>query len=235
MVQLFTLCYCQQSQKGGGQYSMSREPWRFLTYWREKLGLSPAELARRAGTSHQNVYRLEAGHRKPSDQWAQTFAEAMGINADELMPGAGVSLVELTWQCEVGRLVNEIELPPNQRRPMNMPLERDWHANERAVAEVVGDGMQPAFFDGDLLVCVPVVSLKRRKIESGNYAIVVQSYNRRFEVTVQAACASGDNVLYQLPCEIGESGARLTKDEPSKTAVALVVALYRRMDSSITK
>src|SRR4051812_29772500 len=53
--------------------------------FRERLGLSQAELARRARTSRQQIGRLEAGHRKLTMDWAVELAKVLLCAPSDLM------------------------------------------------------------------------------------------------------------------------------------------------------
>lgn len=55
--------------------------------WRELRRMSLAELARQAGTSAQQMGRLEAGKRRLTVGWMEKLAGPLGVSPAELMPG----------------------------------------------------------------------------------------------------------------------------------------------------
>lgn len=56
-----------------------------LKYYREDVGLSQRELAKRIGTSSQNVNRWERGEVVPSIDFFIKLADFYGISLDELV------------------------------------------------------------------------------------------------------------------------------------------------------
>lgn len=58
---------------------------------RTKSGLSQGELARDAGISHSEIYRLEAGTREPRLGTLVKLGNAMGIDGADLLDGLGDS------------------------------------------------------------------------------------------------------------------------------------------------
>lgn len=56
-----------------------------IKLFREKAGLSKAELSRRIGTTRQQLGRLEEGKRKLSTEWAQKIAPHLNCTAQDLM------------------------------------------------------------------------------------------------------------------------------------------------------
>jgi transcriptional regulator with XRE-family HTH domain len=61
-----------------------RRPEAFLKFWREKRGLSQAEVARRVGTSPDQVSRWESGHRGISLTVFRQIAAALGVDPADL-------------------------------------------------------------------------------------------------------------------------------------------------------
>lgn len=56
-----------------------------LKYQREKLNISQLELAKKIGTSHQNVNRWEKGEVVPNIDFCVKLADFYGITLDELI------------------------------------------------------------------------------------------------------------------------------------------------------
>lgn len=71
--------------------------------WRERAGLSQAELAARIGTSRQAVVAIESGHQVPSTASSLKLARALGCRVEEL------------FSMEDGTL--EVDVEPGLRAP----------------------------------------------------------------------------------------------------------------------
>jgi transcriptional regulator with XRE-family HTH domain len=56
-----------------------------IKLFRERAGLSKAELARRIGTSRAQLGRLEDGEREFTKVWAEKIAKVLGCSAQELL------------------------------------------------------------------------------------------------------------------------------------------------------
>lgn len=56
---------------------------------RAKSGLSQTQLAKAAGISHSEIYRLEAGTREPRLGTLLNLGSAMGIEGADLLDGLG--------------------------------------------------------------------------------------------------------------------------------------------------
>lgn len=56
---------------------------------RAKSGLSQTQLAKAAGISHSEIYRLEAGTREPRLGTLLNLGSAMGIDGADLLEGLG--------------------------------------------------------------------------------------------------------------------------------------------------
>jgi transcriptional regulator with XRE-family HTH domain len=56
---------------------------------RARSGLSQTQLARAAGISHSEIYRLEAGTREPRLGTLLNLGHALGIDGGELLDGLG--------------------------------------------------------------------------------------------------------------------------------------------------
>lgn len=76
---------------------------------REERGWSRPQLARRAGTSPQQIERLEKAQRRLSDVWMERLAQAFGVQPYELI--APAALLPTEAELEVMLLDSHAELP----------------------------------------------------------------------------------------------------------------------------
>ncbi len=56
-----------------------------IAAWREYLGLTQSELARRAGMQQSSVARIEGGGSKPRQSTLRRLASAMGLHPSQLL------------------------------------------------------------------------------------------------------------------------------------------------------
>lgn len=78
--------------QGGGNAMSNSTAARFadnLRRARARSGLSQTQLARAAGISHSEIYRLEAGTREPRLGTLLNLGNALGIDGADLLDGLG--------------------------------------------------------------------------------------------------------------------------------------------------
>ncbi len=64
------------------------KPGELLKRYREDKRLSQPQLAALASTSNQQISRLESGQRKLAEKWREILAPILGIQPEDLAPGA---------------------------------------------------------------------------------------------------------------------------------------------------
>ena len=86
---------------------------------REAAGLTLQQVAVRAGTSYQQIYKLEQGKRRLTDEWMRRLAPALGVPVSALFPDL---------PKERGQLVED---------PDELALLRWWRSTDREDRRVV--------------------------------------------------------------------------------------------------
>ena len=82
----------------GWKRPYARAVGRRIRGYREALGLSVAELARRVGVPGFRIWRWESGRNVPSPERIRRLTAALGVELADLMPGAGPLPPPVRWR-----------------------------------------------------------------------------------------------------------------------------------------
>jgi transcriptional regulator with XRE-family HTH domain len=115
---------------------------------REARGLSQLALARRAGTSQQQIDRLEKAQRRMTIAWARLLAPLLGVHPHELAPPDSYAAVvvagyvgageEIFFHAERGALEPEtVAAPPVEHDAAALRIESDSVSPRYRVGEFV--------------------------------------------------------------------------------------------------
>lgn len=151
-----------------------------IRHWRESRRLTLAALARRVGTSAQQMGRLEAGARRLTQGWMMRIAGALAVMPQDLLPesqtggsgGAGSASSAEARGAPLEVLPSGLgarDLPvyaSAQGGPTGMIIDAnptDWvlrpqpllRVQKAFAVYVVGDSMEPVYEPGDLLLVHP--------------------------------------------------------------------------------
>lgn len=119
---------------------------------RERRGMSQPALARLAGTSQQQIDRLEKGQRGLTLAWARRLAPLLGVAPRELQPAEGYDDVPILGHVGADETVvldvaaTDPALAPERETADAPPGEPDL-----AALRVRGDGLSPRYLDGELI------------------------------------------------------------------------------------
>ena len=83
----------------------SSAPMNRIRDLRLAAGLTLDEVARRAGTSVQQLSRLERGHRRLTDAWMRRIAAALGVLPAALLPDSGPDINEFVKLSESDKAI----------------------------------------------------------------------------------------------------------------------------------
>lgn len=119
---------------------------------RQARGWSQEDLARHAGTTNQQIGRLESGARRLTVDWMERLARPLGVTPQDLLPtgqnarmiqvvghvGAGAEIFAIDDHAK-GAGLDEVDCPWTELAPSTVAV------------RVRGSSMEPAYFDGDLI------------------------------------------------------------------------------------
>lgn len=91
--------------------AMRRRPGSPIRYWREQRGLTAAQLGHKAGTTQQQITKLENSQRRLTADWQVKLASALGVKPSDLLPVADAGQTE----DEVRLLAAYRRLSPDDR------------------------------------------------------------------------------------------------------------------------
>jgi phage repressor protein C with HTH and peptisase S24 domain len=114
---------------------------------RQARGLSQEELAKRAGTTNQQVGRLEVGARRLTVEWMNRLAKSLGVAPAELLVSGVKRMIPIVGHVGAGAevipldegAIDEVECPWSELAPSTVAV------------RVRGDSMAPAYYDRDLI------------------------------------------------------------------------------------
>lgn len=116
---------------------------------RERVGTS--ELARRVGTSKQNIDRWAAASRKLPIEWALKLAPALSTTPEQLVfPPRKVPIVGYVGAGAKVYSIDDAEMGAGSLGEADVDAPLDLGPDAVAV-KVKGDSMRPAYRDGDLI------------------------------------------------------------------------------------
>ena len=96
---------------------------------REALGLSLSELARRVGTSPQQLYRLEHGERRLAENWMRRIAAGLGVRPGDLLVEAREVAGELVQSKAELSLLRFWRAMPTEQKRWLIAAARDYGFN----------------------------------------------------------------------------------------------------------
>jgi SOS-response transcriptional repressor LexA len=130
-----------------------------IAHFRKKAGLSQVKLAELAGTSGQQVGRLELGVRKLNVEWAERFAPHLNCLAVELLfedveiTKGSLTSVKCVGFVQAGDWREAVELPEDEQYTVNVPPDARFRDLEVFALEIRGDSMNLRYADKSLLIC----------------------------------------------------------------------------------
>jgi len=96
---------------------------------RKALGLSLSELARRVGTSPQQLYRLENGERRLAENWMRRIAAGLGVRPGDLLVEAREVAGELVQSKAELSLLRFWRAMPTEQKRWLIAAARDYGFN----------------------------------------------------------------------------------------------------------
>jgi phage repressor protein C with HTH and peptisase S24 domain len=145
-----------------------------IRQWRGQRHITLAELARRVGTSAQQMGRLEAGTRRLTQGWMVRIAGALAVLPQDLLPEA-----QVLPTGEIAARPAQLDMQPATFGIRDLPVygstqggatgmlvdtrATDWllrpqpllRAQRAFAVYMIGDAMEPVYEPGDLLLVHP--------------------------------------------------------------------------------
>lgn len=172
---------------------------------REAAGFSRAKLAELAGTTANQLVKLEGGSRRLSDHWASRLAPHLGVQPFELMMPVG-SVVNVKWIPLVGDIACGAWREAIEHATNMVPTSRGGQ-NSFAL-RAVGDSMNQIIGEGGFAVVDPdQIDLVDGKI----YAVMNGSNEttaKRYRATPPRLEPCSDNAAHK-PIIIGQEDFRV--------------------------
>ena len=161
---------------------------------RQARGLSQEDLAKRAGTTNQQVGRLEAGTRRLTVEWMGRIARALGVAPAELLPSGAKRMIPIVGHVGAGAevipldegAIDEVECPWSELAPSTVAV------------RVRGDSMAPAYYDRALIYYEATSTDYRHLL--GKECVVALADGRRFIKQLRRT-QSGDWYLFSHNAE----------------------------------
>ena len=127
----------------GAHYGPVYTARRRMRLLREAAGPSQQDLAARSGLTHEEISRLELGHRVPFIGTVRTLAQTLRVEPEHFVRGAAIGLSELS----VGEVARRLGIPATRTqrwvRDGVLPARKvsgQWRVPAVAVRELGGSG-----------------------------------------------------------------------------------------------
>lgn len=118
---------------------------------RQALGWSQEDLAKKAGTTNQQIGRLESGTRRLTVDWMERVSRALGVTPAELLEPAQARTVQVVGYVGAGAEVFAIDDHAKGAGLEEVPCPWAELGPSTVAVRVRGASMEPAYFDGDLI------------------------------------------------------------------------------------
>lgn len=207
--------------------------------FRKKAKLTLAELAELAGTSAQQIFRLENGDRKLTQEWLNVLSKALKCSAtdlldDDLSKPVGVSVINKVGYVQAGKFNDAVQLPEAEWEKIPYPVDSKYK-NAFALG-VRGDSMNLVFPpELTTLICVPLEDWINANPDvniEGKYIIAYRTApDGKIEATVKKYTRIDFNTII-LVAESSNPEIKpiiLTPDNNEYTIHAVVVSYIRNV------
>lgn len=155
---------------------------------REGRKWSKEELARRAGTSGQQIGKLERSQRTLRPTWMERLGKAFGVRADELLElDYPVRRVKISGVVQAGAWAEpgeELEYT-GEDNWIDVPLPEIYKPLRLFAVKVRGPSMNLVYPEGTVLICCAVEDLMEDPIPGKRYIVRRVRKDGRYEKTVK--------------------------------------------------
>lgn len=202
--------------------------------FRTSKGLTIQQLAERAGTTAQQISRLERGERGLDTEWLDRISNALNVKPFELLPTEwqpkGINSIKVIGHVQAGEWREAIQWPVDEIYEIAIPTYSEYEGKHLYALEVRGESMNKVFPNGTCVVCMPI-SEWDEAIENGK-RVVVERKNPR-DMTVEATVKEyikNESGIFLIPQSTDPSFDRIKIDkETGETAITgIVIGSFRR-------
>lgn len=207
---------------------------------RKAARLSMAALGALAGTSQQQIERLEKGGRKMTKEWAERLAPHLGVAPESLIFGVAADAPPVLKQAPVrglaaaGLWMEYDDLSGDAFEPIPIVPTKYTQAEQFAY-KIAGPSMdKERIFDGDYVVCVPYWEA-RTAIQSRDTVVIERRDGAKIERTCKQVevvnggfdlCPRSTDPRFQKPIHIPNARSPNADDGLEVEIVGLVIGVY---------
>lgn len=197
------------SRRIGYTASMSRiKEIRTSLGWSQQRLADEVEASSGVSTSKQQIWKLETGARKMSEDWLNLLAPALGVSKAELLGEdtgvpEGTSLLPIVGEVQAGVFNEAAEYAADEHQMVATQTDDFPRGAKVFILKAVGDSMNQADIpDGSLLFCVNIHDFMTywRDMKSGDKVVVHRVRNDGYhESTVKEIIFGEDGDTWLQP------------------------------------
>ena len=201
---------------------------------RLQKNMTTNDVAERAGTTFQQVSRLERGERSLDTEWMEKISKALSVQPVELLPlewqPKGINTINVVGHVQAGLWQEAAQWDPCDFYQIATPNYQEYKKKHLYGLEVKGESMNQVFPNGTCVVCVPIDEWDET-IENGKYVIVERKNpkNSSIEATVKKYIKN-ESGIYLVPQSSDPSFSSIKVDETTgeSAITGVVVGSFRK-------
>ncbi len=167
---------------------------------REARGWTQQQLADQAGTTNQQIGRLENGERELTVSWMERLARPLGVAAPELLVlSTDMKYVRLIGEVQAGVWREPQEQHETDGEWITVPLADDVMRHRPFALRVVGPSMNRVYPEGTILICCHLAALHEHPVSGKRYIIEDQDPHGQVETTVKEFVVDEDGRPWAWP------------------------------------
>ncbi len=227
--------------------SQPLEPPNNIREERQRIGMSMAELADRAGTTAPTINKLEKSQRQLTLGWIYRIAEGLGVRPSSLIKDIDQTQslttipVRVCGTVQAGIFQEALEWPPEDQYDVWVPVRPEYSGLPHFAVRVSGPSMDRKFPDGTIVVCVRLRDMVGYLPESGRrYLIYRRDEKGGVEATIKELRVDDGGFAwlwprsshpdYQQPWRLDSLSNHLPDGDEDLVIWALVIGAYNPED-----
>lgn len=201
---------------------------------RLQKNMTTNDVAERAGTTFQQVSRLERGERSLDTEWMEKISRALSVKPIELLPKEwqpqGIKTINVVGHVQAGLWQEAAQWDSGDFYQIAAPYYEEYEKKHLYGLEVKGESMNKVFPNGTCVICVPIDEWDST-IENGKYVIVERRNpkNSQIEATVKEFIKNESGV-YLVPQSTDPSFSSIKVDETTgdSAITGVVIGSFRK-------